>query len=161
MLFLLLGCLDHQPLPGGDDEFVAMQTDFAGFSGWASYDIEAADTGHPAGGRTVYLSDSPPAGAEQFPVGTRIVKMIDGADIHAMVKRGGDFNADGAPGWEWFELVLDGADPVIRWRGATPPDGEAYGALPGVEEDSAAPLGDCNLCHGAVSDNDFVHTVGL
>ena len=160
MLLLLLACLDHQPLPDEGEVYVAMQSDFAGFASWLAYDLDRADTGHPSGPGTVYLNAAPPAGADQFPVGTRLVKAIDGADLHAMAKRGGDFNPDGG-GWEWFELVLDGADPVIRWRGAAPPSGEAYGALPGVTDDSAAPLGDCNTCHGMVADHDFVHTVGL
>jgi hypothetical protein len=161
LLLLLFACLDHDPIPGGEEQFVAMQNDFSGFTGWPDYAIEPEDSGHPEGARTVYISEEPPEGATAFPVGTMIVKVIEGADIHAMAKRGGGFNAEGALGWEWFELVMDGSEPVIRWRGAEPPDGETYGALPGVEEDSAAPLGNCDSCHSAVSANDFVHVVGL
>jgi hypothetical protein len=57
----------------------------------------------------------------------------------AMVKRGGDFNSEGARGWEWFELedVEDGG-VLIVWRGVGPPADEGYGG---------DPLTGCNECH--------------
>jgi hypothetical protein len=165
MILLLAGCLDHTPIPGAGESFVAMQVDFSGYSSWDAVSIGAAgdDSGHPEGERTVYVNELPPADAESFPVGTVIVKTIEGADIHAMVKRGEGFNTDGAVGWEWFELVLaTNGEPVIKWRGEEPPAGETYGSLPGVPVDSGDTLtGDCNACHTARSDNDFVHAVLL
>lgn len=166
MLLLLLGCLDHTPIPGAEGAFVAMQTDFQGYSTWDSIGVDAAaadDTGHPAGERTVYVNTMPAAEDTTFAVGTIVVKVIPGADIHAMVKRGDGFNADGAPGWEWFELVTaTNGEPVIKWRGAEPPAGETYGALPGATEDTGGTMtGDCNTCHAAAAENDFVHAVPL
>ena len=78
--------------------------------------------------------------------------------IHAMVKRGGNYNADGIPGWEWFDLGLDEeARPVIEWRGEHPPDGECYGCAPGTDPAEAAELGDCNNCHAGAQDG--LHTL--
>ncbi|MDP2307429.1 MAG: hypothetical protein Q8P18_15490 [Pseudomonadota bacterium] len=169
MFLLLVACLDHTPAPGAGESFVAMQADFSGYTSWDAVSIDAAGdgdsglSGHPEGERTVYVNTLPPADAVTFPVGTVIVKSIGGADIHAMVKRGEGFNTDGAVGWEWFELVLatDG-EPVIKWRGEAPPAGETYGSLPGEPVDSGDALtGDCNVCHAARSENDFVHAVSL
>ena len=59
----------------------------------------------------------------------------------AMVKRGGGYNAQGASGWEWFELqnLTDGSGGVqIVWRGLGPPAGEVYGGDPNAG---------CNTCH--------------
>ncbi len=161
-LLLLAGCLDHDPIPGQQDAFVAMQSDFEGYPSWESVTVAAEDTGHPDGARTVYVNEMP-EGGDTFPVGTVIVKEIAGGDIHAMAKRGGGYNADGAVGWEWFELVLSDGAPVIKWRGTEAPEGEAYGALPGSEPEDTGDLvtGDCNTCHGAAVENDYVHAVPL
>lgn len=164
MLLTLLACLDHTPPPDGTGEvFIALQSDFAPFRTWPVETVPTTDTGHIAGDRQVYLNANPPAGAESFPVGTILVKTIrweGGEDIHAMAKRGGGFNEDGAVGWEWFELALaDDGTPVIQWRGASPPEGEAYGSLPGDATDTADTVtGDCNACHAGAADNDFVWT---
>ena len=56
------------------------------------------------------------------------------------MKRGAGFNADGAAGWEWFQLANGPGDaPTILWRGVGPSDGDAYGA----------DTGGCNGCHDA------------
>lgn len=166
LLLALLACLDNDQLPGTGDSFVAMQSDFAGFTTWSTYAVADADTGHVAGDRVVYVNVPPPGGGASFPVGTIIVKTIDwsgGTDVHAMVKRGADYNPDGAFGWEWFELALDeDGTPVIQWRGTAPPAGEQYGQLPGTTGDTGATVsGDCNTCHGAAAANDYVHTIPL
>lgn len=167
MMLLLLACLDHSPVPGGEGEtFIALQSDFATFRSWPSQGVATADTGHVTGDRVVYLNAEPEAGVTSFPVGTILVKTIQwegGEDVHAMAKRGGGFNPDGAVGWEWFELVsAEDGTPVIKWRGASPPEGESYGSLPGGSTDTADTItGDCNQCHGALAANDFVWTVGL
>lgn len=162
ILLTLSACLDHDPPPGGTETFVAMQADFYDFRGWNAVEVEQTDSGHPAGDRVVYINQ---AATDGFAVGTILVKTIAtdaGTDIHAMAKRGGGFNADGAVGWEWFELVTaDDGTPVILWRGGAPPDGEAYGQLPGQTADTGAPEGDCNVCHSAVAAKDYVHTEGL
>jgi hypothetical protein len=70
-----------------------------------------------------------------------------------MAKRGGDYNARGAQGWEWFELKaqLDGSW-TIAWRGITPPEGCGYSGIAG---------GGCNICHTGAIANDYVQTEGL
>ena len=67
-----------------------------------------------------------------------------------MVKRGCDYNADGARGWEWFELSpgsIGGGKENILWRGAAPPADRTYGDIGGG----------CNACHaGTCARNDSV-----
>lgn len=164
MLLLLLACLDHTPIPGGEgSSFVAMQADFAAYLSWEAIPVAQADTGHVAGDRTVYINNLPSDDDDVFPVGTMIVKTIEwegGTDLHAMVKRGGGFNPDGAAGWEWFELVeSESGAPVIRWRGNEPPEPGSYGF--DEAETGETVSGDCNVCHGAFSSNDYVHSVAL
>lgn len=148
------GCLDHD-LPADSTpkamSFLAQEGDFADFREWMSFELSASDS-HAAtvGDVTVYASRLPDSGAKAFPVGTMIVKTVQpkaGAlVIHAMAKRGGDFNARGALGWEFFELVLNDDDvPIMVWRGAEPPDGESYQLLPGVELSGMEVQ--CNDCH--------------
>lgn len=161
---LVLAC-DHDEDDAG--QFIALQHDFAGFRDWmVVYEADGPMMkGHPAGPRTVYTPALPEADGEQFATGTIIVKVIEtdtsetGHLIHAMAKRGGDFNPKGR-GWEWFELDLDArGQTVIVWRGATPPDGDCYGCPPGYEPSEAAELIDCNNCHLAAGGNDLVHTL--
>ncbi len=178
LLVLLLpfwgGCfvfLDHQLDASDAAEFVATQEDFAGFLSWAHVDVgnAAAEAPHEAPVRTAYLNAPPDEGAVVFPVGTIIVKTgaggegsgAAGSDVHAMVKRGGAFNDDGARGWEWFEIRIPNgdADPVLVWRGANPPDGESYGCPAGEVCDDEGLT--CNACHEAAAGNDFVNSTAL
>ena len=168
------GCfvvLDHR-LDGNDvSEFVAITDDFVGFLSWAHVDVGTtpAVPPHEAATRTVYLNAPPDEGALAFPVGTVIVKTGAGGEasgtaateVHAMVKRGGAFNADGAVGWEWFELAIpDGDDdPVVVWRGANPPAGESY-ACPAGEVCDGGGLS-CNSCHVSAVGNDYVNSSAL
>ena len=163
----LTACLDHDLAPGAEGSFVAMQSDFAGYASWTSFEVDSADSGGHSGERAVYINLLPEAeaAADGFPVGTILLKVaqpVAGSgetdpDVHAMVKRGGGYNP-GAPGWEWFDLVLSGGVPVINWRGAAPPAGGGYQA---GSIDTANPDGDCNSCHSAAYGNDYVHTVPL
>jgi hypothetical protein len=144
-------------------EFIALQHDFEGFARWEHESLGFAETmpGHPGGQRTVYVNERPPAGAEEVPVGTCIVKTMETDDfgllVLAMAKRGNGYNEDGAVGWEWFELAIDDAGrPVIVWRGKDPPDGECYGCLPGTE--SMIEPTSCNDCHEQAADQDYVYT---
>ncbi len=126
-------------------QFAAIQRDFAGYTGWAKFDLgtDQGDTVHSAGTRTVYINKLPPHGSTSFPLGSILVKTIGEATAtpgktFAMAKRNGGFNAHGCVGWEWFEL--DGTTaPLIVWRGTQPPPGEAYN--PGGVGDQ------CNDCH--------------
>ena len=158
-------------------QFVAFASDFAGFHTWASApatpsanlpsvpgdgvvipDAGSADAGGTDGGvhhlpLTVYWNHAPAPGSTTFPIGTIIVKETDEADpaqrqVFAMAKRGADFNASGAVGWEWFELENANAGTVvIKWHGYGPTSTtDKYGGNPHV----------CNDCHALAASNDYV-----
>lgn len=155
------GC-DGPDAAADADEFIALQRDFDGFTSWEHESLGYAPQGpgHPAGDRVIYINERPTT-ADELPVGTVIVKTMDTVDegllVLAMVKRGGDYNDDGAQGWEWFELALDDQGrPVIVWRGQDAPDGECYGCLPGTE--TAIEPTSCNDCHERAADQDYVYT---
>jgi hypothetical protein len=74
-----------------------------------------------------------------------------------MAKRGGDYNAEGALGWEWFDLDLTESGGVaVDWRGPVPPEGRGYECALGEDDAGSEGVGDCNTCHGAAEANDFV-----
>ena len=142
------------------EPFIAFSSDFGNFRTWESFALTYSVPGndHLSGPRTVFLRARPPAGAKAFPVGTMIVKESGDGDlpsrhVFAMVKRGGGFNADGAAGWEWFELQnVDDADVALIWRGLGPTNGDAYGS---------ATTGGCNGCHSAGKVSDYVFSPPL
>lgn len=148
-----------EPLTDGDT-FLAVDSSFYGFRTWDAFPIPAGVNGsiHTAGTRTTYINHIPKTGSTSFPVGTIIVKESDtealvDRQVFARVKRGGTYNAEGAAGWEWFELKNVDAERSTRiWRGVGPPVGEKYGGDPD---------GGCNGCHGAATSNDFVLTEPL
>jgi len=141
--------------------FIALERDFQEFRTWTPIDLpERAPQGitHVAGKRREYISQRPPKGATSFPVGTIVVKELlteapEGHQIFAMVKRGGGYNARGAPGWEWFELRerLDRSVGIV-WRGLSAPVGESYGG---------DPLGTCSNCHQLSVKNDYIRAGAL
>jgi hypothetical protein len=154
---------DHQ-LERAGDVFIAQSADFGGYRDWPSVVVATTPdaSGHNAAPRTVYVSQLPAEGATEWPVGTVLVKEGSGLEAsgqtgtqtHAMVKRGGSFNVQGARGWEWFEVGITTTNTVaIQWRGERPPDGESYGCL--IADCSGAQSLVCNDCHGA-ADNDHV-----
>lgn len=130
--------------------FIALDRDVKDFRTWTRYDLETTVAGeHASEVRHVYVNRLPPAGATTFPVGTIVIKTLDGPDgaespeIHGMVKRAADFNPDGAKGWEFLGLgVTPNGATVIGWRGAHPPKDGEYGAGNGSQAS-----GDCNACH--------------
>jgi hypothetical protein len=157
-----------------DDSFVAFQRDFANFRTWERVELPPegaclnAPPGSPPAPRAVYINRRPPPGATEFPIGTIIVKTTECGDpqtwtIHAMVKRGGGYNAAGALGWEYFELGIARPDsttpnvPLVNWRGTVPNDGHGYTDDQGVVQDS------CNSCHAtpAARRNDSVLSPSL
>lgn len=159
LIAALCACKSTSPAPhAGDDSnatFVAFPSTFADFRTWTSFhDPGPPDDGtfgsDVLGPRTQYINRIPPHGSTQFPVGTVIVEARESGAmlIVAGVKRGGDFNAQGAVNWEWFGLLEDGSGNVsINWRGIAPPVG-GYGGLP---------TGGCNECHMACGgSNDYV-----
>jgi hypothetical protein len=139
--------------------FIAFDRDFQGFRGWTSFPLgeTPATIGEQEGPRVVFVRAMPPAGAAAFPVGSMIVKEIQGSDgvqLFAMVKRGASYNFLGARDWEWFELNESAAGAVsIQWRGLTPPADQGYGG----------PLmgGTCNDCHASAVANDYVQSPPL
>lgn len=179
MLTAFSACLDHTlPEDFGDGTepslFIALQSNFADYETWHRFDVitdpntvpEGLDEIHAPAVRHVYINKLPAEGATSFPVGTIIVKdpsgpTADSVEIHAMVKRThSGFNAQGAEGWQWFELSKNAAgDVVIEWSGDAPPTGEGYGCLPGQPCDLT--LADCNNCHVSARGNDFVRTPAL
>jgi hypothetical protein len=171
--------LDHEGVALAErDTFIALQSDFAGYTSWPSLDVteESVDAVHTGTtGRRAYINVLPGEGDVAFAVGTIIVKTgaggeltgDTGTEVHAMVKRGNAFNPDGARGWEWFELDVDDdpnasadvIEPGIVWRGFAPPDGHGYGCTVGADCDEA--IVDCNGCHLDSIGNDYVHTFAL
>lgn len=148
------GGLPADAPPGPDPStvgcFVAYGAQFTAFRAWPSHHVDGGDLGgHATGPRTEYLaplampeggsSDAAPSSATEFPQGTILVtETEDPANHHvlAMVKRGCDFDPDGARGWEWFELSagdIGGGKENILWRGTAPPAEKMYA--------------DCNGCH--------------
>jgi len=135
-----------QSAPQGSN-FIAFAADFSGYHSWPSFDVTkdaAPGTIHPDAKLIEYLNRPPPSQSSEFPVGTMIVKEGTDGDpltrqFFAMVKRGPNWNVDGATGWEWFELRNTAAGGVtIVWRGVGPPAGEVYGGDPNAG---------CNTCH--------------
>jgi hypothetical protein len=148
-----------EPPPGST--FIAFAASFAGFRAWESFPLTssaAVGSVHVSGPRTEYLNHAPPRGSHAFPIGTIIVKESEVGDlpdrkVFAMVKRGGDYNANGARDWEWFELKnVDDQEVTIIWHGVGPPAGEMYGG---------DPRAGCNSCHVGSASNDFVQSAAL
>lgn len=150
----LLGALSLLAACGGS-EFVAQESDFAGFASWTktagplsgvgpnpSSIGPAHDSGDATVSRTIYINNNATRGADgQYPVGTILVKahtkggaMVGGT---AMAKRGSSFNPT-VKDWEWFILTASGS---IMVRGGA----EVMG-------------GACNSCHSGASSKDFVFT---
>lgn len=173
------GC-NAAPQAGGDGgvPFVAFASDFNGFHTWPnmavatpSPNLPAVDAGGVAadgaagdGGvhpppETEYWNHSAPHGSTTFPIGTIIVKETEEADVtkrqvFAMVKRGGDFNSNGAVNWEFYELFNQPDGSVtVNWAGYGPTSAtmDLYGGNPNV----------CNDCHEKAAPNDYVFSAAL
>lgn len=157
------GCaMDVAPVePGPRDPFIALASDFDGFAAWSRTEIPdiGTMTGHaPGTPRVIYVNAPIPPLGEPFAVGTILVKTLEAGapsawEVHAMVKRGGDF-APAAGGWEWFDLALDDAQVVaIGWRG------EGSARDPGGYLASDGGVVPCAECHGVVGTSaDYVFT---
>ncbi|GAB5541633.1 MAG: hypothetical protein SangKO_013930 [Sandaracinaceae bacterium] len=151
--------------PAGEpDLFIALTRDFEDFESWIVFD-RGVDPVLPSHDHrsVIYLDRLPERGRLDFPVGTRIVRTQEpsedptGWELHAMVKRGDGFNAEGAAGWEFFELALTSERrPAVVWRGEGPPDGDGY--FPGAP---GADVLSCNHCHASAVDNDSVLSPAL
>ncbi len=159
-------CDNAAPLATMSDDqpqiFLAQDDSFANYLQWTSYTITAPpaiESGtHALGTRLVYINQLPPSKSTTFPIGTIIVKVIPdllsahGPTAFAMVKRGGDYNTAGAPGWEWYQLNI--GDPLagpVLWKGTDSPAG-TYAGLTGTG---------CNECHALAKSNDYVQSPPL
>ncbi len=137
--------------------FIAMQSDFESFRTWRRWELPdiGLEHGHARGGPShLYVNSEPTPWGQPLPVGTILLKTVERPaewELHAMVKRGGDFNAGGAVGWEYVDLRLtDSGSPAIVWRGegnAADPGG--YGRLL-----DGTPIG-CNDCHAQMRAADY------
>jgi hypothetical protein len=147
--------------------FIAQNSSFKNYQDWTAFKITVKSEHEGLSGETaIYVSQLPNTETKTFPVGTILFKttLVNGFDkpvVHAMSKRGSGFNADGALGWEYFELLMGKGDvPYILWRGSKPPAGEMYQALLGAMS-VVRPMttdADCNSCHeqgtdGALGDD--------
>lgn len=150
------------PQPDGNRTFVAFPSTFQTFRSWHMVHSNGPDpnAGFPTdvlGPRSQYISQLPPKGSKEFPVGTVIVEARESGamKIFAAAKRGNNYNSGGADNWEWFELSEDADTKAVNivWRGTAPPPTDTYGG---------AGRADCNACHRACgSNNDFVCSPGL
>ena len=130
---------DPNPMPS--TEFVAADSDFAGFRTWkVVVDLKNAlsDDGraHTDAARTVWIKQANAALGQngQYPIGTILVKEVQGGyGIVAMVKRGGTYNSS-HNGWEWFHL-------------------DTAGKITSRNSSSV-----CNNCHAKVKNADYVFT---
>lgn len=143
----------------GPKSYVALSADFASYRDWTPFDRgrDRVPPTHDADS-VIYVDRTLAPGAREYPIGTRIVRVERHGEeattweLHAMVKRGGDYNDGGARGWEFFELShIDDGPPLIVWRGHGPPDGDGYRPPDGSDD-----VLSCNHCHGAFPDNDSV-----
>ncbi len=146
---------------GWSEPGVAFPANFAGFHSWSNEPAVGPDGStdglHGVGPLRVYWNAAPPRGSSEFPRCTIIVKETEETDVtkrtvFAMVKRGGDYNSNGA-GWEWFSLT-DDADGTVQvlWGAPQPPAGETY---------ANQAVGDCNGCHMLDKTNDGVWDTAL
>jgi len=160
---LSLACGTASTSPPSQGTFVALASDFQPYASWTSYyvgDVPDPNGVDLSGPRTVYINKLPPHGATEFPVGTMLVKVIETQpdpttwQMFALVKRGGGFDQDGAPNWEWFGLSTDATGQVfIDWRGTGPPPDGGYGGI----TDALS----CVFCHVNAKSNDYVQTPAL
>lgn len=160
LALVCLGCTCGEPVaPAPPETFVATEADFVDFDRWERFDRGPRGflPSHPDGETFVYLNRRPPDEATSYPIGTIIVRVTQAGplsdwEVHAMVKRGGGFNA-GAPGWEYFDLEMartgERLTPRVRWRGEGPGDSED-----GYAHGAEGVLLGCNHCHGAVPQQD-------
>jgi hypothetical protein len=149
--------LDESEASESKAVFIAQNGDFLRYEDWTKVEHETKNEhGGVIGLTTIYVSEAPDLELGAFKIGTILFKStkVDGYDkptIHAMVKRGSRFNPQGLLGWEYFELILDKKGvPFILWRGADPPEGEAYRSILGAQDLSDRPMeldGNCNGCH--------------
>jgi hypothetical protein len=143
------------------EPFIALASDFATFESWPSVEVEPFDIagGHRVGPTRVYLDGDLPPEGERFAVGTILIKTVEDGppetwEVHAMAKRGGEYNIGGAVGWEYFDIVLTAeGEPLINWRGEGDPGD------PGNYVNDAGEIIACNDCHLFATSRDHVFSL--
>lgn len=160
-ILFLVACSSAPDVPE-PTSFVALASDFDSYASWTNFyvgDVPDPNGVDLTGPRTVYINQLPTHGATHFRVGTILVKVIQSGDtpqssqMFGLVKRGEDFDEQGAPGWEWFGLALNDKNNVsIQWRGDGPPPDGGYGGIANVG---------CVYCHTVAKANDYVQTPEL
>ena len=116
----------------------------------------------------IYANVRPEPGAQRWPVGAIVVKVIEsspsraGWTVHAMVKRGVPYNREGVAGWEFFELAFadETGPPSVVWRGHGPPSGHGYAAAR-TDAGGEPVVLVCSDCHAAAWQDDGLLTLAL
>lgn len=121
-----------------DNSFKAVINDFVGYDSWQMVDYAIGSSNPSIGGahggqqdnvmRKTYMNAIAANNAEEFAAGSIIIKEVftytqnengfqktplEAGGLVAMVKRGGEFNAD-HNGWEWFVLAPDLSSVVAQ-----------------------------------------------
>jgi len=145
--------------------FLALPSHFAQFKTWRQVELPdtPAEPGvvHFAGKRTLFVLGEHDAN-ETWPQGSIILKRAEFGDdptkweVHAMAKRGGGYNLNGAVDWEWFDIELNASGDFYRIKSRGVKGGESYGNIA-----PDAPGADCNTCHLAAKDFDYVQSTVL
>ena len=139
-------------------QFQAQDSDVADFPSWHSQPFIAdplADIVYPPGSRVGFINHAAAPGTTSYPIGTIIIKAIENDNVPAhwelfgMSKRGGDYNAAGAIGWDFLLIRYENGVPHIYSSGLTPTvDGNPD--MGAVNEGSYFAGGQiaCDVCHG-------------
>lgn len=154
----LTGCLDDALPPEESDtdiQFIPNASDFQDFQSWPVAVHRTDRAGRPM---SLYMNHAVPAEGYEFEKATIVVKAVEIGDgvsdweVHAMVKRGGNYGRHGAPGWEFLNLrALESGAVVILDRG----DGTGLSHYSDPTE-MAGTDAVCLDCHGDAGDNDYV-----
>lgn len=139
-------------------QFIIQDSDIADFTSWYSQPFVAdpsADIVYPPGSRVGFINHVAAPGTTSYPVGTIIIKAIENSkdpttwEMFGMSKRGGDYNAAGAVGWDFFLPRYQDGVPHIYSSGLTPTvDGNPdMGALNEGSYFAGGQIA-CDVCHG-------------
>lgn len=154
----LTGCLDDTLPPDETDteiQFIPNASNFQDFQTWPVAVHRTDMSGRPM---SLYANQAVPSEGYEFEKGTIFVKTVEiGSgisdwEVHAMVKRGGNYGQHGAPGWEFLNLrALDTGAVVILDRG----DGTGLSHYSDPTEMTGSDSV-CLDCHGDAGDNDYI-----
>lgn len=150
-------------------QFLVQDSDIADFTSWYSQPFvidPIADIFYPPGSRFGFINHVAAPGATSYPIGTIIIKAIENSkdpttwQLFGMSKRGGDYNAAGAVGWDFFLPRFENGVPHIYSSGLTPTvDGNPD--MGAVNEGSYFAGGQiaCDVCHGSKDYAPYDHII--